>query len=190
MISYWILTLAVTLFFNYFKIYSKGKTNKLANDLLDLMPIFLLILFPINKLLFLFVVGVCFANSVIRSNDVAGGVLYAITYIATFMFIYSYSSIAWLSTIIPLLIVCGIGFFAIKKKLTDTKIILAGMAYGIVVFCALTYLYTLTLNLGFLALILGDILLAIQFVYKKNFIYLISNSLFYIGVFLIPFSLV
>lgn len=189
-----LLTLAV----NGLKCYcmaNKKSTLSLVDDILDFLPILILVIpgkiYANSLICSVFIIGICYANSIIRHNSIIGAILYLITYLtSSLMYLNPPSDTAMIITIAFDLIILSIGIIAVLKKLTNKAIIWGGVSYAIIVFSFLLLDFFQSFNLGFIALILGDILLALNFVFKKNWLYFISNSLFYIGVCISPLALV
>lgn len=175
---------------------SKGKFfEKLFMAILDSLPVFTLMFLDISSWqLDLFILTVTLANLVIRINVILGAILYAIGYLVIGIDIMiSYWSLG--TFIVSLVIVIGLAIYVLSVKNLNKLVKLGGISYGIFSLIPLFYYFGVTLNIGFISLAIGDVLLGVGFIQevnKKNpkVTNFISNCFFYVGVWLSVLSLV
>lgn len=169
--------------------YSTG----IAMCILDILPAFSLILMNTRSgLLDWFIVAILFAIISIRVHIVVGAIAYLLIYLAIgiFVMVYNFSIVPLIVSILVLaiLIIC-----TFTRKNVDKWSKIGGSLYGIFALIPLLYCFFTTWNVGFLSLVIGDVLLgATQIVPEKKvkLVNYISNIFFYVGVWLVPLSLV
>lgn len=160
----------------------------------DTLPAILLFFFlEINPLFKIFVAMILFANlSINRVNVVVGAIFYGLCYLL--IAIFKFKDFNLIAFLIPLAIVIILIAFAFSIKKVPLLSKIGGGIYGLFAILPLGYLFARTFNIGFICLIVGDILLGVQYLYqldKKPFkkINWISNLFFYSGVWLSALSL-
>lgn len=198
-IIYLLLVIPIVGIWTFAKWNKNEKYEKLEDffmAVLDTLPA--LLLFPLNVVtvnLEIFIVFVTLANLVIhRVNTFVGAVIYAIGYLIIGLNIMQYNFQFVLFLIALLVFVAAIIWEFTLKKI-DMKVKFAGAAYAIFALVPLLYCFLLSKNFGFLSLVIGDVLLGVQYLMQVNnkstkTVNYISNLFFYIGVWLTPLSLI
>lgn len=186
LISYFVLVL-FTLAVNAAWIFTE---NNFLVDILDLMQIVVLALLPVTPALSVFIIGISFANSVLRHSNIAGAVLYAATYIIDFALLFKPDADSMVVAGLMAVFVTAVAVYGLKAQLAKPFVVVLAWLYGTLVLGSLAYLGRLTGNIGFALLVAGDLLLAVYFVKSSKAIYCISNSFFYLGVYTAAFAFV
>lgn len=186
--------LFLPLFFAVYLMTFIGKPDKVktaCTDLIDIMPMLLLPCLTLNKTVWIFVIGVTFANVLMRPSVYVGGALYMLVYgfvgIMTAL-AFKFAFLKFLIALLPILAI--LAFVAFKLK--DKPLAIAGAAaYALIALVPCLYAFLLTMNWGFLALVIGDLTLVVYIIglVKKDWYLYISNCIFYTGVILTPLFL-
>lgn len=169
--------------------YSTG----IAMCILDILPAFSLILMNTRSgLLDWFIVAILFAIISIRVHFIVGAIAYLLIYLAIgiFAMVYNFSVVP---LIVSILVLAVLIIYTFTRKNVDKWSKIGGSLYGIFALIPLLYCFFITWNVGFLSLVIGDVLLGVtQIVPEKKvkLVNYISNIFFYVGVWLVPLSLV
>lgn len=169
--------------------------DKLFMVCLDILPVFLLPFFNVRSWqLELFIILITLSISVIRVNDILGAISYAIIYLTIGLdaMITNWCLIVFL---ISCLIIFGFAIYVLTIKNLSKLYKSLAIIYGFLVLVPILYYFVISLNIGFLCIVVGDILLGVSFIQQINNknnkkIAYISNSFFYVGVWLSALSLV
>lgn len=175
---------------------TKWYIEKLFMSILDTLAVFIPLFFRFSSWQFeLFIVSVTLANlAIYRVNTVVGAILYLIGYL-----IIGIATMIWcwhpIIFCISLGIILVIAIWVLTIKNLSKLVKLGGILYGLFALVPLLYCFGVYLNFGFLSLVIGDILLGVQYLQelngkdnkKTNYL---SNCFFYIGVWLSAISLV
>lgn len=184
---------------NFVNKLSDGKYGEGADDLLkdciDVLPCILVIQYH-NPLSLFFLLGCMIADKFIDDSMAVGGVMFLITYGLTSLSRiakYEFNVIYWISAVLFILVAMIVIFSFLKGRLIE-KIASACYGFTSLVLCIVAFLYTH--NLGFVCLVIGDILLVVREIFKQNnskterFVMSVSNSFYYAGLCFVPLALV
>ena len=178
---------------------SKGKhgnsVNKVLKFLVDALPFILLVRYH-SPLAIFFLMGCFLSDRLLGMNMIVGEISFLITYTVTSILVtigYGFNLIYWISAEAFILTAMIVIFIFLKESVGE-KIVKA--IYGLVSLgsCMVAFLHTL--DFGFVCLVIGDILLVIREILKKNgsssakFVSCISNSFYFVGVCFVPLVLV
>lgn len=185
--------LFLPLFFVVYLMTFIGKPDKVkavCTDLIDIMPMLLLPCLTLNKTVWIFVIGVTFANVLMRPSVFVGGALYLLVY----GFVGILSALAFPFNALKLLIAVApiaLIFALVYSKLKKPWEVVGAAAYALIALIPCLYAFLLTWNIGFLALVIGDLTLIVYIagIYKKDWYLYVSNCIFYTGVILTPLFL-
>jgi len=183
------LSLGCLIFICYL-LWEVGDFNKVVNKCLklfvDLSPLIILI-FNRSFASCIFLMLCLIANFVIFKKQTIGGVI--------FIFAYSFASIysVWnykfnISAFFIAFGVILIVELLLLKFYKENKIGI--IIYGFTSSLLCIYAFMETLNFGFLCLMLGDMFLIVNEIRKNKVVFLISDLLYFVGVCLVPLSLI
>lgn len=177
----------------------KENVSKICLAIVDCSPAFLTLMMPYmisdNSMIMLslFIIFILLADSLMkRANTVIGASCYIIIYFITGIYFDIFNNLKTLQFTIPAtMLLIGIVILSFIKLNSWVK--LGGAIYGVFALLPLMYCFGATLNVGFLSLVIGDVLLGVQYLMqikgkKIKLINYISNMFFYTGVFLSSIS--
>lgn len=168
--------------------------NKITKCLIDILPCILIIKFNSHLALF-FLLGCLISDKFISISTPLGAIM--------FMLVYSFVSVITIKNYVPInykymilayfniLVMCFI-ILPIWKESILLKF--ASVVYGFTALALCIWAFFCTKNIGFLSLMIGDILLTVREILKdskyEKLIHSISNSFYFIGVCFVPLSLI
>lgn len=170
-----------------------GKTQTVKDaflDVVDSLPVVLLPFLTLNKSVYIFIIGCIFANVLMRPSTYIGAGLYLLVY--GFAGIITALNVDF--NIVKLLIAISIItaiLIPVAIKIKKPLVIAGAAAYAYIALASCLYAFMLTWNIGFLALVIGDLTLIFYLlgIYKKEWFHYLSNCIFYTGVILTPLFL-
>lgn len=159
--------------------------RKLTLKALDLTPVFLLFFVEPTLTVTVWIVALLLAIQAIRINGVVGAAIYLLTYsFAGASIMYNDFNLTYLIiSFVVTLVLIAINAPILLKEKVDKPILVAGLVYGLITFTLLIYCSIAKQNPSFFLLVLSDIFLAYNFIYKADVGYWV-NMLFYTGLLL------
>jgi len=165
----------------------KNTLGDIFKDLVDASPAIIMLFFPKFECI-VFLTCCLIANQLIYDNLIVGAILFIIGYVSCSIFSISFSLvipkflIALVSSVsIVIMLVC------IYKE--DIKLRIAAVIYGLLTLPFLFYAFHITWNPGFLALVIGDVLLLVGEIFPNKTIRIISDLFYFFGTCFVPLSL-
>lgn len=163
------------------------KKVELLKKVLYLLPLVLIVKYH-NFISLVFLIGCFTADITMSKNPYIGGLIFGITYL-TILLKIGEIGLNILILLIAVLQVLSIALIYLSRNKPDKKIFIGGMFYLLLLVGMLYYGIVLK-NIGFIFLVVGDELLAIQQTTKnKKLVFTISNSFYYAGLCYVPILL-
>lgn len=159
--------------------------RELTLKVLDLTPVFLLFFVEPTLTVSIWIVALLLAIQAIRINGIIGAVIYLLTYsFAGASIMYNDFNLRYLiiSFVITLILIAINAPMLLKEKV-NKFILISGLVYGLITFTSLIYCSIAKQSPAFSLLVLSDIFLAYNFIYKADIGYWV-NMLFYTGLLL------
>lgn len=192
-IIYFLLLIPIIGIYSYAKWGKEKISTGIGMCILDILPAFQLVLFNTRSTLMeWFIIVILFAMISIRVHIVVGALSYLAIYLAIGI-IFMINDFSIFTLLVGIVIIAALATYVITLKNLDKWTKIGGILYGFFALVPLLYCFNYTFNPGFLSLVIGDILLgATQIVSKERqkMVNYISNIFFYIGVWLVPLSLI
>lgn len=192
-IIYFLLLIPIIGIYSYAKWGKEKISTGIGMCILDILPAFQLVLFNTrSSLMEWFIIVILFAMISIRVHIVVGALSYLAIYLAIGI-IFMINDFSIFTLLVGMVIIAALATYVITLKNLDKWTKIGGILYGFFALVPLLYCFNYTFNPGFLSLVVGDILLgATQIVSKERqkMVNYISNIFFYIGVWLVPLSLI
>lgn len=163
--------------------------------LIDSLP-FILLIYYHTPLAIFFLIGCFISDRFLGGVSVVGAILFIITYGITSIFVimnYDFKIIYWVLSILFIFMVMVVIFSLLKCKIIK-KIAEGFYGFTALVLCLVAFCHTH--NIGFLGLVIGDIIYVVSDIFKQNdskyynVVKSISNSFYFIGLCFVPLSLI